>query len=1077
MTIDTGLTYGRLSTMEVRNNKQPIIILSSTDSVNKLDVDAPGLIIPEQGNTKNLQNIKDSNQLINTIESRIPETLKDYTPAGSGLYLPKGINQEKVIELISSGAKEAAYGSKENSSFSYEEALYNSLAKIINLEKNIRLKQSPLSKEEESKQKSIIKDIKEYFETIADLNQIYAHSDDGFTKDSRRSRGPLVPNREIFKNGEYKSLKDFELNSDSLKQLNDIVLKSLKAGLNKHSSRSEAKRFVLRFLTNTVFIKNFKSEKINKAVIQALKTDKETGAKKVYEYYLTTQLHNLKDTDKEDIIEISNENSRMSSHLSQSILLSQNNKIEPISFPKVNDFSDLENILDDLPKYSKLAMNQKTLVPVEMNPNADYGIEVEIKLDGPSSIRDENSEIKRSLEPYKDLVELGSDYNEDHLYDTHIGELRSLAGGFKLKAETQKRLYEIFNIIHNSSDFKLNLSNHSHVNFVHQDKRSLLNLTPKNNGITLENHAADSNTMEINPNNNLVYSIQANILIDQLVLTEGLKDVNLSKEALAKSFELRDKYRINLSLAQAMLAAVENKKSYLLPNLLRLNQEGQAYFKTNFGEQALNIAFDSYDEGKLRSVIDEFPDTDLKRVLETQDHLGNTPLHRVYNPKFLKFILDNCSKDQLANVLSIQNKDGLTPLMKMVSSANADLAEATIDKLSNQNLIANMKVQNSHGERILSLASQDYAFEGLIGKIINRISESELIEILKLENSDSETAFQSIISTNNQKLIQFIGNKLPKDKFIELLTTEAKDGSSPLVNVLSTGNKTLLDLVVRNLPKDKLLEIFSKEDKNGETLFSVALTISNSDLFDFIADNLPQDKLLEVITKENQNGETPLTKIIKVGNKTLLDLILKNLPKDELFEIFIKEDKNEETPFKVALSRSNPDLFDLIITHLPQDKLLEVITKENQNGETLLTNILKANNKTLLYFMVDKLPEGKLLEIFTKEDKNGETPFKIALSATNPDIFDLVIKSFTQDKLVEMLTQENQNGETSFNYLAKTNDIIRLNRVVRSLNQKQLKYVLESKNKNGETPRDIAVKAQSDDTAKFLYKRLAKLDL
>ena len=166
-----------------------------------------------------------------------------------------------------------------------------------------------------------------------------------------------------------------------------------------------------------------------------LKNDKELAAQKVYEYYLLTQIDKLEPSQKETILDTLNENNRLSSHLAQSILLSDSsleNKIESTKIPKINDFDDLEMILEHLPQYSKLAMNQANLLPSEINPDTSYGIEIEAKLAGANNARIDSSKLKKKLEVYKQFIELGTDYNDQ------LAELRTLKGGFKLNKESQK---------------------------------------------------------------------------------------------------------------------------------------------------------------------------------------------------------------------------------------------------------------------------------------------------------------------------------------------------------------------------------------------------------------------------------------------------------------------------------------------------------------------------------------------------------------------------------------------------------------------------------------------------------------
>jgi hypothetical protein len=422
----------------------------------------------------------------------------------TGILVPGNIGTAGAIEIVQAGSNNMVYGvQREN--FSFEEVLRNSLEKIIKSEAA-----NPL-----------IEDIKVYFGRLEDVSNLLVNRDlENVKRHYRSSHSPFVMNRETFKEKTYYPLKEFSLNSNSFEQLENIVLKSLK--MEDYSKSSPAKTFALRFLTNTVFIENFKSEKINKEVIQALKTDKEPAAKKIYEHYLTTQLENLEPSQKKEIIAALDKNNRLSSHLAQSLFLSEPNLKEGVkteAFPEVKSFEDLEKILDKLHAHSKIAMNQVDLLPSQINSDTKYGIEIEIKLAGENGYRDPYSTIQNSLKPYSDFIGLGTDFGYS------ISEMRTGRGGFKLNEKTQEKLFEIVNIFHKSPDLMLFLSQHVHVDKASATypSDSLLSLIENNNDVTLETKSLDLDTTQLNPNNNLIYSYQVPNLIDQMLILEELK--------------------------------------------------------------------------------------------------------------------------------------------------------------------------------------------------------------------------------------------------------------------------------------------------------------------------------------------------------------------------------------------------------------------------------------------------------------------------------------------------------------------------------------------------------------------------
>jgi hypothetical protein len=638
----------------------------------------------------------------------------------NGIYVPRRALTTEILTIVEAGSSDIRYGTQETR-FSFEEVLHNSLKKIIKLEAD-----NPW-----------IKDIQEYFGRLEHLFEVHRRTDPGFTASDLISRSPLVMNRETFKKETYYPLKEFSLNSNSLEQLENIVLKSLK--VEDDSESSPAKRFALRFLTNTVFIENFKSEKVNQAVIQALKTDTEPAAKKIYEHYLTTRLGDLRIEQKKEIIQILDKNNRLSSHLAQSLFVSEpslKEGIETQEFPEVRNFEDLEKILTNLHAHSTVAMNQVDLLPSQINPDANYGIEIELKLAGKNGYRDGTSIIQKRLQPYADFIELGIDFR---ILDRSTGvlsnveglisELRTLSGGFKLNEENQRKLFEIVNIFHQSPDLMLFLSQHVHV-----DKESipppdlLLRFMQNEDFPTLETKSLDLDTMQLTANNNLIYSYQVSNLIDQMIVLEELKNTKPSIEAILKSFELNEKYGISLSIAQVMLTAVEHEKGYLIPNILRLNSQGKNYLETNY------LLITAVDDG---------------------------------NEELAELILDKIAKNKLGEVLTQVDDEGRNALMIALDWDDTKLAKLILDKIP-ENKLGEVLTQVDHlGRNALMLALYRNDPE-LVKLILNKIPEDKLGEVLTQVDCFGRKALMLALKWENEELAELILNKIPEDKLGEV---------------------------------------------------------------------------------------------------------------------------------------------------------------------------------------------------------------------------------------------------------------------------------------------------------------------
>ena len=758
--------------MSVQNNRQQGFNLGGNGAGLILPSPPPSLILPEHGLQSQglVTHAGDEQALIIQEAKATNKTTPEPYFQVNGIFVPGNTETARAIQIVKAGDANIRYGQQEKPSFSFEEVLHNDLGKIIKLEAD----------------NTSIEDIKAYFGRLEGLSQPYK-KDRGILMHNKASLAPLVMNRETFKEETYYPLKEFSLNSSSLEQLENIVLKSLK--MEDESKSSSAKRFALKFLTNTVFIENFKSEKINQAVVQALKTDKEPAAKKIYEHYLTTQLGNLEPSQKEEIINALNENSRLSSHLAQSLFSSEPSLKATVlteEFLPVNNFDDLEKILQNLHVYSKLAMNQVILLPSLINPDANYGIEIEMKLAGENNYRDPNSHIQKLLEPFSNFIELGTDFGG------MIAEMRTGNGGFKLDEENFTKLFKILNSLHESPDLMLFLSQHIHV-----DKEStiypsdaLLALESNSNGVTLETKSLDLDTMQLNSNNNLVYSYQVPNLIDQMIILEELKNTKPSPEAILKSFQLNDEYKISLSMAQVMLTAIENGKYYLIPNLLRLNSQGKNYLETNY-----------FAKNEREDLIFKMIDINRKDIVE--------------------FII---SKD--AHALTQTNQQGSNLLMYAINKDDKEIVELLLNKIPEANLGEVLTCVDRYCHRNALMIALFNNNEEMAKLIMSKIPEAKLEEALtRVDTNDRNALMIALFKVKNDKeIVELLLNKIPEAKLEEALTcVDRYYHRNALMIAIERGSKETVEFVMSKIPEAKLEEALTCVDEGDRNALMIAI--------------------------------------------------------------------------------------------------------------------------------------------------------------------------------------------------------------------------------------------------------------
>ena len=919
----------------------------------------------------------------------------DYSKV-KGILVRRDIGATGAIEIIQAGSNDMAYGIQ-GEKFSFEEVLHNSLEKIIKSEAK-----NPL-----------IEHVKEYFGRLESLTQLYRNDLNREKRvHDRASLAPLVMNRETFKEETHYPLKEFLLNPNSLEQLEKIVLKSLK--MEDGSKSSSAKRFALRFLTNTVFIENFKSEKINQAVIQALKTDKEPAAKKIYEHYLTTQLGNLETSQKKEIIDVLNENNRLSSHLAQSLFLSEprlKEGIETKKFPEINNFEDLEKILDNLHAHSKVAMNQVDLLPFQINPDANYGIEIELKLAGDNGCRDDTSIIQERLKHYADFIELGTDFGDS------ISEMRTGEGGFKLNKENQKSLFEIVNIFHQSPDLMLFLSQHVHVDkeFLDYPPDSLLSLMKNNNGVTLETKSLDLDTMQLNPNNNLVYSYQVPNLIDQMIVLEELKNTKPSVEAIVKSFELNKKYGISLGVAQVMLTAVENEKGYLIPNLLRLNNQGKNYLETNYlaENEGADFMFNMIDidrEDLVGLVIDKDPNV----LMQFNARGNNAWIHAALHDKerVAKLIIDKTPEGKLGEVLTQVDVNGRNVLMIAASKINEGFAKLIIDKIPEDKLEEVLMQVDPHGCNVLMYAASD-SNEGFAKLIMDKMPEDMLKELLIQVDTYEYNILMHVASSSDEGLVKLIMDKIPEEKLEEMLTQVNINGDNALMHVASSSDEGLAKLVIDKIPEDRLEEVLTQVDRWGRNALMHALRNGNEKLAKLIIDKIPEDKLEEVLMQVDDDKRNALMIATGAGNEELAKLIMDKIPEDKLQEVLNQLNAYGRNVLMIATGAGNEELAKLIMDKIPEGKLGEVLAQVDVNGFNTLMRAVDRNREELAKLIMDKIPENKLEEVLTQPGGNKRNALMIALHKGQEGLAKLIIDKIPKSKLEEVLTQVDTGGRNA----------------------------------------------------------------
>ena len=125
-------------------------------------------------------------------------------------------------------------------------------------------------------------------------------------------------NRETYSKYKYSPIESMALDEQAALIFEDTILKSIKP--EAKFLKDSTKRFGLRFLANSQYIRNLDHSKIRDKVIEALATDKERAAQSIYEHYLSIEADNLSTEQKKKVLETLSNSNSLSSHLAQSLM-------------------------------------------------------------------------------------------------------------------------------------------------------------------------------------------------------------------------------------------------------------------------------------------------------------------------------------------------------------------------------------------------------------------------------------------------------------------------------------------------------------------------------------------------------------------------------------------------------------------------------------------------------------------------------------------------------------------------------------------------------------------------------------
>ncbi|MCH2226305.1 MAG: hypothetical protein MK033_00890 [Candidatus Caenarcaniphilales bacterium] len=879
-----------------------------------------------------------------------------------------------------------------NENYNFQDILDFSLKQIVELEQD----------------NQDFKYIKKYFLRLGDISLNYSVDLNHKYKNDRFSYSPLVMNRELCgPANQFQSdyLEEFSLSEASLKQLENILINSFK--LDKSSNNSAEKRFLLRFLTNSIFIKNFKSEKFNQKVIEALKNDSEDSAKLIYEYFLLNNLDKLKAQDKEEIIKALEANSRLSSQLAQTLIIDNPNLSNAIPEQVKLDFKNisLEEILNDFENYIKIASNQTCLMPEELDPEKNYGIEIEMQLRGRNNHRAANSPEQIMLQPYRNFIELGTDFGNE------IAELRTMKGGFKLNNENYKKLLEIVNLFHKSPDLIDFRSQHVHLDPDSSPYNSSKLLQFLNNDLgTLETKALRPNTSIVNGQNNLIYSYSVPCLIDQMIVLEAMKSLTIDTDNYLKSMALSEEHSLSSPLILLIDESIKNDKAFIIPSLLRLVGSGHSYIATN-------SIFDKY-QNNFQEISKELSQeqllTELYRisVADGRSNLENI-LEANTTEDSIK-ILDSLEDDTFNKIFNHKNFVATSTFDFLILNKDFELIEYLIDRTEEVELSQILNKVHENGNNLFTTLiniGQDRLFQ----KLKANINPEKFAEGLLLKNSAGQNSLIVSLQNKNLELSNVIFNNIGNDKnFISLITSDTNKSQLNALNLAlensfqELSKNIIKNLKSRKLDKNTLSQILTQiNSKKNNALMQAISSKADKEMIMDLIEITPKEDLLKICQQENENGMNIFDLAFSHAHIEAIAKIIETIPEDDFQKLILETTSNDL--FYLANEYEKPNIVNLTLEKLNEENIQELLGKKDHSGKDIITrNIDYDGNCEILKSLIKFLNPEKLKALASRKDKySNNFLLDYALKKDDDDLFTITLNSL-DDKEFDQITKEHK---------------------------------------------------------------------
>lgn len=442
------------------------------------------------------------------------------------------------------------------------------------------------------------------------------------------------------------------------------------------------------------------------------------------------------------------------------------------------------------------------------------------------------------------------------------------------------------------------------------------------------------------------------------------------------------------------------------------------------------------------------------------------------------------TQEYLVNVLSRQDKDGLTPLHIAVLTEKSNKLRSEIPDtisllgmLDNHHRLQLLRMQDGSGQTILHNVARD---SQMVHGILRLVRNEDWLELLKLQDCQGQTLLHIGGAEGLLTLFSSCQNKLGSNILGSLLIIKDKSGNTSLHNSLANGHTALVEMImmVSFYPTQTLVSALQIANNSGYSPLHWALgrNTHNPENISKLIEYIPSDKLVEVLRQQmpatiifgrhiDHMGDTMLhTIIVRKESELYLKPLLLSLNAADLEILLSIQNEANETPLHFAVRKSTvfkvffPFLTKLL-TAVQGDRkpLLTLLGMKNKMGETVIHKATECELTAIL----ELLPEPDITSLLGVRNSHGETAFHEAVRNSRADLFIKIFSVIQRKAVSPLMWLQDHNGATPLHTAIYHRDVALVNFVLEQVDIDERLNFINVADQDGNTALHLAVELRS----------------